>query len=132
MKILKSACFFGLIASFFSACKRDDTDRAEVRQEIEALEAQGWEFIEMVGEAHGAPESRIMRYSDASGELRVIASNSGANGYGHKPEEFNKTFKEDGFQFLEVKIPTSPADVYSLVFRRSNVSEGTKALDQQK
>ncbi len=87
------------------------------------MEDRGWDFVEMVGEAHGLPEGREILHSDGSGTLIVKAINSGANGYGNKYEEFKKTFNDNGFEFQEVKVVTSPADVYSLVFRKRNSSK---------
>ena len=132
MKTLVSAFLLGLVAILLAACSRDHTDRAEIKREVELMDDQGWDFVEMVGEAHGLPEGREIRYSDDGGALMVTAINSGANGYGNKYEEFKKTFKDDGFDFLEVKIVTSPADVYSLVFRKSNSSEDAATPNQKK
>ncbi len=85
----------------------------------------------MVGEAHGKPDpdGRSIRRSNDTGSLTVYAMNTGVDGHGSRQEEWKETFKEDGFEFLEVKIMTTPADGYSLVFRRPIQidSERTKA-----
>jgi hypothetical protein len=47
----------------------------------------------------------------------VIAPSSGEVGNPQRIEQ-KQTFKEDGWRFLEVKIMTSPADGYAIVFRK--------------
>lgn len=107
---------FGIGLFFLSACGREPADRPEIQREIELMRNKGWEFVEMVGEARSTPDVREIRHCDESGALTVRAMNSGANGNDY--ERFTETFKEEGFEFLEVKIMTSPADGYSLVFRK--------------
>lgn len=82
------------------------------------MQGDGWEYVEMVGEAHSDPEAREIRRSDSTGSLTVYAANTGVDGDGPRAKEWQKTFKSDGFDFLEVKTMTSPAGGYSLVFRR--------------
>lgn len=94
------------------------------------MKNEGWDFLEMVGEAHSEPETREIRHSDSSGSLTVFAGNTGVDGYGHKQQNFNKTFKNEGYEFLEVKIMTSPADGYSLVFQRRRASTIDNTLEQ--
>ena len=93
---------------------------------------QGWDFVEMVGEAHSKPETREIRHSDASGALTVHAGNTGVDGYGGRSQSFEKTFKKDGFDFLEVKIMTSPADGYCLVFHKPQGTNKNSACTPQK
>jgi hypothetical protein len=105
-------------ALIFSGCaKRDFTDLPEVKEEIVAQRGDGWEFVEMVGEAHGKPETREIRLSNSTGSLTVWAGNTGIDGNGRE-QEWRKTFQSDDFAFLEVKRMTGPACGYSLVFRR--------------
>lgn len=80
--------------------------------------SEGWEFVAFVGEPHGSVETREVRYSDPkTGSLTVIAPSSGEVGNPQRIEQ-KQTFKEDGWRFLEVKIMTSPADGYAIVFRK--------------
>lgn len=116
----------GFLAVFLSACGRTDfTRQPEVKAEIEARQKGGWEFVEMVGEAHGKPEpeGRSIQRPDESGALTVSAMNSGTDGHGSQPQEWERTFRQDGFEFFAVKIMTSPADGYALVFRKPRTAE---------
>ena len=96
------------------------------------MQRDGWSFLEMVGEAHSKPDpdGRELRRSDSTGSLTVYAMNTGIDGHGSREQEWKKTFKQEGFEFLEVKIMTSPADGYSLVFRRSQ-SPSERGIDKQ-
>lgn len=118
MKTFATTCVISMVMLLISACGREYTNRTEIKSEIELMRNQGWDFVEMVGEAHSMPETREIRYSDASGSLTVHAGNTGVDGHGHRSHSFDKTFKKDGFEFLEVKIMTSPADGYCLVFQK--------------
>ncbi|MFC0019500.1 hypothetical protein [Roseibacillus persicicus] len=111
-----------IIALVCSHCnRRDFTERPEVRAEIHARESDGWDFVEMVGEAHGKPDpnGQEVRFSGKSEAITVFAMNSGSNGYSSRQQEWRKVFQEDVVLFLEVKVMTSPADSYSLVFRKT-------------
>jgi hypothetical protein len=80
--------------------------------------SNGWEFVTVVGVPRGNVEAREIRYSDPkTGSLIVIAPASGLPGESRGPEQ-RRTFQEQGYQFLEVKIMTSPADGYGIVFRK--------------
>ncbi len=118
MKPIVSAFAVGFVAFLLSACKRDFAARPEIQQEIKTMRSEGWEYIEMVGEARSNPEAREIRRSDSTGSLTVYAANTGVDGGGSPAKEWRKTFKSDGFEFLEVKTMTSPAGGYSLVFRK--------------
>lgn len=123
MKCFAIAGVFGAIALLLMGCERKFTDRPEVEREIKLLRNQGWYFVEMVGEAHAMPLTREIRRSDVNGNLTVYATNTGVDGMGDRQQSFRKTFDDEGFDFLEVKIMTSPADGYGLVFRRRKGSE---------
>jgi hypothetical protein len=117
-----------ILALFLSACGgRDFTKQPEVKAEIAARQGEGWDFVEMVGEAHGKPDpnGRSIRRSDDAGSLTVYAMNTGVDGHGSEQKRWERTFRQDGFEFMEVKIMTSPADGYSLVFRRMRSAENT-------
>lgn len=114
------------------SCGRVYTERPEIKTEIENMHEQGWDFVEMVGEAHSTPVSREVRLSDASGSLTVHAGNTGVDGYGDRSQSFDKIFKKDGLDFLEVKIMTSPADGYCLVFQKPQEAINNSASTPQK
>lgn len=125
MKRLTASSILLILALFISACgRRDFTKQPEVKAEIDARQAEGWEFVEMVGDAHSKPEQdgRWITNPDDSGLLTVSAMNTGIDGYGSRPQEWTRTFKQVGFDFLAVHFMTSPADVYVLVFRKPHSS----------
>jgi hypothetical protein len=122
MKRIAMTCVIGTTAMFLSACGRDQNDRPEIKSEIDKMRNQGWDFVEMVGEAHSMPKMREIRHSDANGSLTVYAGNTGIDGYGNRQQTFSKTFRDEGYEFLEVKIMTSPADGYCLVFKKPQPS----------
>jgi hypothetical protein len=132
MKTFASACVLSIVMLLLGACGRESTDRPEIKSEIELMRNQGWDFVEMVGEAHSTPVMREIRHSDASGSLTVHAGNTGVDGYGDRSQSFDKTFKKDGFDFLEVKIMTSPADGYCLVFQKPRGTINNSASTPQK
>jgi hypothetical protein len=100
-------------------CSLRRGEHPTVTAEKKQLTAEGWEFVEVVGEAHGKVEAREIRTSDSgTGELTVYSTISGIDGHGSRRSDITKTFKEAGYTFLEVKIGTSPADGYSILFRK--------------
>lgn len=108
--ILASAIGFG--------CGRKPADNPTVAAEKARWISEGWEFVAIVGTDLGTVEARTVRYSDPeTGSLTVIAPSSGLPGESHGPEE-RRTFQEPGYRFLEVKIMTSVADGYGIVFRK--------------
>lgn len=87
------------------------------------MQSEGWEYVEIVGEARSKPETRELRRSDSTGSLTVYAASTGVEGDGSRAKEWRRKFKSDGFDFLEVKTMTSPAGGYSLVFRRKSCTK---------
>ncbi|HEX5790823.1 MAG TPA: hypothetical protein VFY13_06695, partial [Luteolibacter sp.] len=81
-KKMKHVIFSSIVvtlALFLSACGgRDFTKQPEVKAEIAAMQDEGWNFVEMVGEAHGKPDpdGRFIRMSDEAGSLTVNAMNT--------------------------------------------------------
>jgi hypothetical protein len=99
-------------------CGRKPVDDPLVAAEKVQWVSAGWEFVAVVGAPRGNVETREVRFTDPqTGKLTVIAPASGLPGESRGPEE-SRTFQERDYQFLEVKIMTSPADGYSIVFRR--------------
>jgi len=104
-------------ASFvWFGCGRKPADHPAVVAEKARWISEGWEFVTVVGEPHGTVEARGIRHSDPNtGSLRVIAP---AGDPGSRRPEQERTFQEQGYRFLEVKIMTSPASGYGIVFRK--------------
>ena len=107
-----------LASSIGFGCGHKPADNPRVAAEKARWISEGWEFVAVVGKAQGAVEARAVRYSDPeTGSLTVIAPSSGLPGESHGPQE-KRTFQEPGYRFLEVKIMTSVADGYGIVFRK--------------
>lgn len=97
---------------------RKPGDNPTVAAEKARWSSEGWEFVAVVGTSGGTMEAREVRYSDpTTGSLTVIAPSSGLPGESKGPHE-ERTFQERGYRFLEVKIMTSAADGYGIVFRK--------------
>ncbi len=110
-----------LIALVFAACGRSYMDTPEIAAERKAMEADGWTFVEVVGDdVRSKTKDREIRKSDPAGALTVYAASSGIDGHGLSDKEWEKRYQEEGHEFLEVKIMTSPSDCYSIVFRRKS------------
>ena len=102
------------------SCESNSKFRYGAEEIVGEHENNGWHFYELVGEIHGEPEpkGKTVKFTKPNDSITAVGNNSGANGYGKRNEIWRKEFSNDSFEYKAVIIMTSPADNYTLVFKR--------------